>query len=93
MKRNGKYLILPSIQGLGVAVIFWMTAVHVPEDTRIPLAQVGLIMLQVVLFMIIGRMGFILLSSYIINISKIIYYKINKKTIISECLFPVFWQK
>lgn len=56
MKRNGKYLILPSIQGLGVAVIFWMTAVHVPEDTRIPLAQVGLIRLQVVLFMIIGRM-------------------------------------
>lgn len=92
MKRNGKYLILPSIQGLGVAVIFWMTAVHVPKDTRVPLAQVGLIMLQAVLFMVIGRMGFILLSSYIINISKIIYYKINKKIIISGCLFPVFWQ-
>lgn len=90
MNKNTKYYILPGIQGIG-AVIFFLQKIELPNEMALKDAILLIVFLafNILLFRII----WILLSSYIINISKIIIYRIEKREIISYCIFPVFSSK
>lgn len=68
MKKNMKYLILPILQGAGVCVAFFYHTAQFPEETAIPLYKAAFLILVTVLFGLLLRLFWILLSSYIINI-------------------------
>lgn len=87
MKRNSKYLVLPFIQGMGGFFLLF-NQISLPKTmTKI---EAVCFVLFVVAVILIPRLIWILISSYIINISKFIFYRLNKDEIISFCLFPFF---
>lgn len=90
MKNNSRYLIFPCIQG-GVGFFLLYRQVRLPET----MSQIDAIcfVIFVVVMLLIPRILCIAISSYIINISKYIFYKINGDTIISICMFPFFVYK
>lgn len=87
MKKNSRYLILPLIQGVG-AFVLWFGQISLPEAMTV-IESIIFIVLSVIL-VLIPRLLWILISSYIINLSKYIFYRVNGDEIISICLYPFF---
>lgn len=87
MKKNLKYLILPSIQGLGATIIFFCE-ISLPDEMII--YEAGIFLISLIMGFLLLRLGIILISSYIINLTKFIIYKIRKENIISLCFYPIF---
>ena len=94
MKKNGKYLILPGIQAAGIGLAFFIYTSNLPEEDKQMSVYMALALIAaVVLFTLLIRLSWILLSSYIINISKLLIYKLKNEDVISICLWPVFIYK
>lgn len=87
MLKNSQYLILPFIQGVG-GFILWFSQINLPET--MPVYKAVMFLLFAVLVILIPRLIWILISSYIINLSKYIFYRLNGNRIISVCLYPFF---
>lgn len=90
MKKNSRYLILPFIQGVG-GFLLWFSRIDLPETMSV----IGAVMFIVfaIIIVLIPRLLWILISSYIINLSKYVYYRLNGDEIISLCLYPFFYYK
>lgn len=94
MKKNGKYLILPGIQAAGVGLAFFIYTANLPEEDKQMSVYMALaLIVSVVLFTLLIRLSWILVSSYIINISKLLIYKLKNEDVISVCLWPIFIYK
>lgn len=87
MKKNSQYLIIPIIQGLGGFAI-WFNKINLPDTMTI--TQAFMFMVFAIMIVILPRLFWILISSYIINLSKYIFYRLHGDEIISLCLYPFF---
>lgn len=90
MRKNSKYLILPLIQGVGGAIIF-VSQICLPKTMTI--FEAIMFILVVIAVVLIPRLIWIWISSYVINISKYFFYRLKGDEIISFCLYPFFYYK
>lgn len=87
-KKSTEYLVLAGMQGIGTTVIY-LHDYNWPETMTVPQALAFIMLLAIgILFM---RLAWICMSSYVINISKYLYYRITKEDVITACIWPFFW--
>lgn len=87
-KKGKEYLALAGIQGIG-AVLIYLYDYNWPETMS--LIQAGTFIIRIALCVLVFRLIWICISSYVINISKYCYYKITGEDIVSVCIWPFFW--
>lgn len=87
-KKGKEYLLLAGIQGIG-AVLIGLTDYNWPETMSLMQACTFIAVLAIGI--LVFRLLWICLSSYIINISKYFYYKVTGEEIVTFCIWPFFW--
>ena len=87
-KKGKEYLVLAGIQGIG-AVLIYLHNYNWPETMSLFQACTFTVLLAIGILLF--RLMWICISSYVINISKYCYYKITGEEIVSFCIWPFFW--
>lgn len=87
--KNGiESLVLAGIQGIGTVVIY-LWDYNWPQTMAV--AQAIAFVMLVAIGILLMRLLWICISSYVINVSKYLYYKITKEDIVTACFWPLFW--
>lgn len=87
MDKVLKLYIFPSLQSL--AAIYYINTLRLPEKMHI--SEAIFVIIKAILIIFLMRIITIIIAHYIINIGKLIIYKFYKKTVVSICIFPFYY--
>lgn len=90
--ENYKYYTWPTLQAIGT-VLLSFHYLEIPDEMTLSLIEAIALMVGIPLIVLLLRLAWIIISSYIINLSKLLIYKLSKQQIVSICLFPFFYSR